>query len=101
MNTRTTDRAVRALRALALGAALALASHPLAAMDEVTVNGASEAAQLRAHRALVEADMKAYSETVGSEFKGLVKAELERSMRGDTQLARVETRDRGWLSLLR
>jgi len=95
MNRELTDRVGRSLRHLALGLTLALASHPLAAMEEVTVNGAKEAAQARAQRVRFESHMEAYAKAVTIEFKSLQKAELERAMLSEARVAMIEARRRG------
>ena len=84
----------RSLRVLTLGLGLALASHPLAAMEELTVNGAKAAAQVRAQRARFESEMETYRETVGAEYRGFVKEQLKQAMRDETRLAAIDVRGR-------
>ena len=95
MQRELTNRVGRLLRHLVLGLTLAFASHPLAAMEELTVDGAKDAAQTRAHQAHFKSQMEAYAKAVGGEFKGRLKTELERSIRSETRLAALDARTRG------
>ena len=95
MHRKLTGRFGRRLRQLALCLTLASASLPLAAMEELTVDGTKEAAQKRAQQELFLSQMDAYSRAVGAEFKSLVKAELERAIRNEARLAAVAGRSRG------
>ena len=94
MNRKLTHWVGRSLSVLTLGLSLALASGSLAAMEELTVDGAREAAQARAQQARFESEMKAYGETVGAEFRGLVKEQLKQAMRNETRLAAIDARGR-------
>lgn len=95
MNRKLTNRVGRSLRHLVLGLTLVFASHPLAAMEELTVDGAKDAAQTRAHQAHFKSQMEAYAKAVGGEFKGRLKAELERAIRNETRLVTIDARSRG------
>ena len=95
MHRKLTGRFGRRLRQLALCLTLASSSLPLAAMEELTVDGTKEAAQKRAQQELFLSQMDAYSRAVGAEFKSLVKAELERAIRNEARLAAVAGRSRG------
>lgn len=95
MNRELTNRVGRSLRHLVLGLTLAFASHPLAAMEELTVDGTKDAAQTRAQQAHFKSQMEAYGKAVGGEFKGRLKAELERTMRIEARLATIDSRSRG------
>ena len=95
LDSKLTGRLGRWLRQLALCLTLATASVPLAAMEELTVDGAKEAAQKRAQQELFLSQMEAYSRAVGAEFKSLVKADLERAIRNEPRLAAVGARTRG------
>ena len=82
------------------GAALAL-SHLrnlrkrwLAAQEELTVDGAKEAAHVRAQRARFESEMQAYGEAVGVEYRGLLKEQLQQAMRSEARLAAIDLRGR-------
>jgi len=95
MNSKALALIGRALRTLAVGLTLAVASHPLAAMEELTVNGAKEAALARAQQARFESQMQAFIESVGAEFKGALEVELQRSMAPEVVLVAVNTPTRG------
>ena len=95
MNSKATALIGQLLRTLAVGLTLALASHPLAAMEELTVNGATEAALAKAHQARFESQMKAFIESVGVEFKGALEVELQRSMAPEVVLVAVNIPTRG------
>ena len=94
MNRKLTHWVGRSLSVLTLGLTAALASHPLAAMEELTVDGAKEAAQVRAQQARFESEMKAYGETVGAEYRGLLKEQLKQAMGSETRLAAIDPRGR-------
>ena len=53
-----------------------------AVIEEVTVNGADEAAEHRANNARFEADMAAFAKTVRTRYRDAVRNRLERSVRG-------------------
>ena len=95
MNGELSSRVGRSLRHLVLGLTLAFASHPLAAMEELTVDGTKDAAQTRAQQAHFKSQMEAYGKAVGGEFKGQLKAELEQAIRVEARLATIDSRSRG------
>ncbi len=94
MNRKMTNRVGRSLSVLTLGLTLAFASHPLAAQEELTVDGAKEAAHVRAQRARFESEMQAYGEAVGVEYRGLLKEQLQQAMRSEARLAAIDLRGR-------
>ena len=71
---------------LALGLTLIFASQPLAAVEEIIVDGAKEAAQIRAYQAFFESQMEVYGKTVSVEFKDLVNAELKNLVSSEAYL---------------
>ena len=95
MNGELSSRVGRSLRHLVLGLTLAFASHPLAAMEELTVDGTKDAAQTRAQQAHFKSQMEAYGKAVGGEFKGQLKAELAQAIRVEARLATIDSRSRG------
>ena len=95
MNSKVLALIGRALQALAVGFTLVLASHPLAAMEELTVNGAKEAALAKAQQTRFESQMKEFIESVGIEFKGTLEAELRRSIAPEVVLVAASTPTRG------
>ena len=95
MSSKHNSRPRWSLQHLILALTLAVGSFPLAAMEELSVDGTKEAAQKRAQQELFRSQMEAYGEAVGSEFKDLLKLELERSIRSEPRLAVAGTRTRG------
>lgn len=95
MNRKSTSWLRRSLANLALALTLGASSLPLAAMEELTVDGAEQAAQRRAQQELFLSQMEAYSRAVGAEFKSLVKADLERAIHDEPRLAVIDARIRG------
>ena len=75
--------------------ALALVSQPLAALEEIGVDGGHEAGASRAQQAHFRSQMDAYVEAVEVEFRCRLQAELERAVRRDARLATLAARRRG------
>lgn len=76
---------------VALSLILTFASQPLAAVEELVVDGAKEAAQIRAYRAFFETQMEVYGKTVSAEFKDLVNAELKNVVSSEAHLAEIKS----------
>lgn len=51
-------------------------------IEEVTVNGADEAAEYRANKARFEAEMAVFARTVHTRYRDVVRNRLERSIHG-------------------
>lgn len=60
---------------------------PIPIMEEVIVNGADEAAEHRANKALFEAEMAAFAKSVHARYRDTVRNRLERSVHGATLVA--------------
>jgi len=72
-----------------LGLTLIFASQPLAAVEEIIVDGAKEAAQIREYQAFFESQMEVYGKTVSVEFKDLVNAELKNVVSSEARLTAI------------
>ena len=55
---------------------------PIPVIEEVTVNGADDAAEFRANKARFEAEMAAFARTVHARYRDAVRNRLERSIHG-------------------
>ena len=73
----------------ALSLTLMFTSQPLIAMEEIIVDGAKEAAQIRAYQAFFESQMEVYGKTVSVEFKDLVNAELKNVVSNEAYLTAI------------
>ena len=92
MNTRTLHLLVVVLAVFGIGLNTALGREPSAivedirvpipVIEEVTVNGADDAAEFRANKARFEAEMAAFARTVHARYRDAVRNRLERSIHG-------------------
>ena len=92
MNTRTIRLLAVVLAVFGIGLNTALAREPSAivedirmpipVIEEVTVNGADDAAEFRANKARFEAEMAAFARTVHARYRDAVRNRLERSIHG-------------------
>ncbi len=74
---------------------LGLISAPLRAMEEVTVNGAQAAAEVRAQDARFRSDMELFVETVELRFKADLEFDLKRAVAPPLRLASSLANSRG------
>ena len=92
MNTRRLHLPALLLAVFGIGLNTALAREPsvivedireaIPVIEEVTVNGADEAAEYRANKARFEAEMAAFARTVHARYRDVVRNRLERSVHG-------------------
>ncbi len=75
--------------------ALGLVSAPLAAMEEVTVDGARLAAEARAQDARFKSEMDTFAKTVSRNFKGNLAFDLQQSVMPPLRLAGAFAHKRG------
>ena len=75
--------------------ALGVISAPLAAMEEVTVNGAQAAAEVRAQDARFRSDMDVFVKTVELRFKADLAFDLKQSVASPLRLASAFANNRG------
>ena len=97
MNTRKLHLLVVLLAVFGVGLNTAFGREPSAivedireltpAIEEVTVNGADDAAEYRANKARFEAEMAAYARSVHARYRDSVRNRLELSVHGATLVA--------------
>lgn len=97
MNTRKLHLLVVVLAVFGVGLNTALGREPSAivedireltpVIEEVTVNGADDAAEYRANKARFEAEMAAYARSVHSRYHDTVRNRLELSVHGASLVA--------------
>ena len=97
MNTRRLHLLAVVLAVFGIGLNTALGREPsvivedireaIPVIEEVTVNGADEAAALRANKARFEAEMAAFARSVHATYRDVVRNRLESSVHGTSLVA--------------
>ena len=83
------------LRTILTVLAVSLISSPLAALEEVSVDGTQAAAQAQAQEARFRAEMETFAKTVALQFKANLAFDLQQAVAPPLRLASARAHERG------